>query len=324
MGTSHANVRRAGVVGVHSLDRFTMSVPEADAAERFYRAFGLDVRRNGDALELYAFGDPHCWGVVRGNGAPKQLQHLRFGIFAEDRPRFAERIAKRGIGRAPPQGSNEPGGGDDDGLWLSDVDGVPIELVVADKCTPDAKCAAVAAAALPAGQGAAPARSAIATVRPRRLSHVLRFTPDVPRMVRFCTEVLGLRLSDYSGEVIAFLHGAHGSDHHILAFAKAETPGFHHSSWDVGSIDDVGCGAEQMRNAGYTEGWGVGRHVIGSNYFYYVRDPWRSWAEYSFDIDYVPANVDWPAADHPVEDSIYVWGPPMHPEFIVNFEGARS
>jgi catechol 2,3-dioxygenase-like lactoylglutathione lyase family enzyme len=310
-----ANGRRPGVVGVHSLDRFALAVPDAGEAERFYRAFGLDVRRSGDMLLLYAFGDPHCWGIVRGDGAPKRLQHLRFGIFADDRPRFADRIARLGIGCAAPPGS------DGDGLWLTDVDGVPIELVVANKSSPDATSASAPATA-PAGQGAAPARSAVAQVRPRRLSHVLRFTPDVTRMVRFCTEVLGLRLSDHSGEIIAFLHGAHGSDHHIIAFAKAETPGFHHSSWEVGSIDEVGCGAEQMRAQGYADGWGVGRHVIGSNYFYYVRDPWRSWAEYSFDIDHVPANIDWRAADHPIEDSIYVWGPPMHPEFVVNFEGA--
>ncbi len=179
------------------------------------------------------------------------------------------------------------------------------------------------ARAVPAGAAAAPSRSTVAQVRPRRLSHVLRFTPDVPRMLRFCTDVLGLRLSDHSGDMIAFMHGPHGSDHHILAFAKGESPGLHHSSWDVGSIDDVGCGAEQMRTHGYQDGWGVGRHVIGSNYFYYVRDPWKSWAEYSFDIDFVPADLDWPAGDHPPEDSIYVWGPPMHPEFIVNFEAQR-
>jgi len=23
-------------------------------------------------------------------------------------------------------------------------------------------------------------------------------------------------------------------------------------------------------------GWGLGRHVIGSNYFYYIRDPWAA------------------------------------------------
>ena len=64
-----------------------------------------------------------------------------------------------------------------------------------------------------------------------------------------------------------------------------------------------------MKAQGYTQGWGVGRHVLGSNYFYYVQDPWGSWAEFSYGIDFVPADVEWPAADHPPEDSFYVWGP---------------
>jgi len=44
--------RRAGVNAVHSLNRFVMSVPSLDEAERFYVSFGLDVRKSGDALEL--------------------------------------------------------------------------------------------------------------------------------------------------------------------------------------------------------------------------------------------------------------------------------
>ena len=139
-------------------------------------------------------------------------------------------------------------------------------------------------------------------------------------MVGFCTEVLGLRLTDHSGDGIAFLHGVHGSDHHLLAVAKSTAPGLHHSSWDVGSIDEVGWGAERMRDHGYTRGWGVGRHALGSNYFYYVRDPWGSYAEYSFDIDFVPADLDWPAADHAPEDSFYLWGPPVPEEFVINHE----
>ena len=139
-------------------------------------------------------------------------------------------------------------------------------------------------------------------------------------MVRFCIEVLGLRLSDHSGDIVAFLHGAHGSDHHLVAFAKSPAPGLHHSSWDVGSFDDVGNGSEQMRRAGFDRGWGVGRHVLGSNYFYYVRDPWGSFAEYSFDIDFVPHDLEWPSANHPVEDSFYVWGPAVPEDFISNHE----
>jgi hypothetical protein len=45
-----------------------------------------------------------------------------------------------------------------------------------------------------------------------------------------------------------------------------------------------------------------GRHVPGSNSFHYVRAPRASYAEYSFDIDFLPADMDRPAADHPPED----------------------
>jgi len=148
------------------------------------------------------------------------------------------------------------------------------------------------------------------------------FTSDVARSLRFYTDVLGLRLSDYSGEFIAFTHGAHSSDHHLLAFAKSDGPGLHHSSWDVSTFDEVGLGMQQMIDRGYPDGWGVGRHVIGSNYFRYVMDPWGSFAEYSYDIDFIPADVDWQAADHPPDDLIYVWGPPMPDYFIVNHESA--
>jgi catechol 2,3-dioxygenase-like lactoylglutathione lyase family enzyme len=316
-GTDVMRARRPGVTGVHSIQRFVLSVPSLDEAERFYRAFGLDVRRTPGALELRTFGNPHCWGVVHG-GSPKRLEYVELGMYAEDADAIARGVAQHGAGRAPHRL------GPHDGLWLADPDGVALHIVVGPNMSPAAKSPHSTVAPVPPGHGAAPARSKVAQVRPRRLSHILRFSPDVPRMVRFCTEVLGMRLSDRSGDVIAFTHAVHGSDHHVMAFAKSDRPGYHHSSWDVGSVDEVGRGSEQMRNQGYGEGWGVGRHVLGSNYFYYVRDPWKSWAEYSFDIDYVPVDLDWPAADHPGEDSIYVWGPPLHPEFIVNHEAPGS
>jgi catechol 2,3-dioxygenase-like lactoylglutathione lyase family enzyme len=153
---------------------------------------------------------------------------------------------------------------------------------------------------------------------------VLLFSPDVSRQAAFYERIIGLRLADRSGDIIAFMYGPHASDHHMVAFAKSEAPGLHHSSWDVGRFDDVGQGAELMKAKGYGHGWGVGRHVLGSNYFYYVQDPWGSWAEYSYDIDFVPADVDWPAADHPPEDSFYIWGPTVPEDFIVNREQPRS
>lgn len=310
--------RRAGVVAVHSVNRFVFSVPDLTEAEKFYTAFGLDARRTGDHIDLYAHGHAHCWTTVHSGTPVKKLLYISYGIFAEDVAALRVRVERAGIGCAPHPLS------DGSGLWLNDPDGTPLQLIVAPKVSPSAKTVPTVVPAVAAGQGASPARSRAAQVRPRNLSHILKFTSDVPRMMRFCIDVLGLRLSDQSGDGIAFMHGAHGSDHHLVAFAKSNGSGLHHSSWDVGSINEVGRGSEQMREAGYDKGWGVGRHVLGSNYFYYVRDPWGSWAEYSCDIDFVPATFDWPAADHPPEDSFYLWGPPVPPDFVTNFEVAAS
>jgi catechol 2,3-dioxygenase len=129
-----------------------------------------------------------------------------------------------------------------------------------------------------------------------------------------------MRVSDYSGDNIAFLHGIHGSDHHMMAFARSDAPGYHHLSWDVGSVDEIGIGAMHMLEKGFDKGWGLGRHVLGSNYFHYVQDPWGSYSEYSADIDYVPATCDWQGGDQDPDDSFYAWGPNVPEDFVHNYE----
>ena len=79
-----------------------------------------------------------------------------------------------------------------------------------------------------------------------------------------------------------------------------------------------------MADKGYTKGWGFGRHVLGSNYFHYVQDPWGSFCEYSCDIDYVPSTMDWEGADHGPEDGFYLWGPNLPPDFVHNYEADES
>ena len=49
-----------------------------------------------------------------------------------------------------------------------------------------------------------PARSRAPRVQPLYLSHILLFSADVARATRFYVDVLGLRVSDTSGDVIAF------------------------------------------------------------------------------------------------------------------------
>src|SRR5579883_606050 len=309
--------RRPGELGVHSLDRFHFAVPDLEAARRFYSSFGLDVREEGNALNIYTHGHPHRWGSVV-EGPRKKLQYISFGAFEEDLPRLRERLERLQVARRDP-----PKGVESNGLWFSDLDGTAIEIAVAEKTSPDMKSSFDNASAPPGVQGA-PSRSRVQVVRPRRLAHILIFTRDISRTIQFYGEALGLRLSDRSGDMVAFMHGIHGSDNHMIAFVKSEGPGLHHSSWDVPSINDIGNGAMQMADKGFTAGWGLGRHVLGSNYFHYVRDPWGSFAEYSSDIDYIPVDHDWKSADHPPEDSFYVWGPVPPEDFAFNHEMASS
>lgn len=312
---THKDPHRAAVHGVHSLDRFVFTVPDLDEAARFYDAFGLEPRRIGDRLDLHTTGHPQTWGSLYQAAGNKKLQYLSFGCFAEDFEPIAARLERLGIARCQPHPL-----GDAAGIWVKHPDGFAVQIVVAPKSSPDAKSGPLVEAPVPIGTGASLNRARIPKVRPRRLAHVLLFSPDVERAIHFYEDVLGLRLSDRSADLVVFMHGVHGSDHHLIAMAKSEGPGLHHLSWDVGNIDEVGRGMEQMYAAGYVRGWGVGRHVLGSNYFYYARDPWGSHSEYSFDIDYVPGNFEWQAGDHPPEDSFYAWGPAVPADFVTNFE----
>lgn len=309
--------RRPGELGVHSLDHFALTVPDLEVARHFYASFGLQVPEEGNTLGMYVEGVPHRWGVI-GEGPRKKLSHISFGVFEEDLPRFRQRLQELSIKELDP-----PKGHQSNGVWVRDNDGNLVELRVAEKSSPAEK-SVVWLASSPGGARGAPGRAAAPKARPRRFSHLLLFTPDVPKAMAFYSRALGLRLSDHSADVIAFMHGIHGSDHHMIAFAKSEAPGHHHFSWDVGSVMDIGLGAKQMLDAGFAKGWGLGRHVLGSNYFHYVRDPWGSYCEYSCDIDFVPVDCDWDAGDHAPDDSIYIWGPDMPPEFIENAEAATA
>ncbi len=305
--------RRPGALGVHSLDHYSLTVPDLAQAQSFYSDFGLEARPRGDTLELYAHGHPHCWAAL-AEGGRKKLRYLSFGAFADDVEKFRARLDALNVERIAP-----PAGVASNGLWFRDCDGTPVEIKAAEKCSPDAKSAIEFAPSPPAARNA-PFRGTTPPVRPRRLAHTLLFTPDVPRMVGFYRDVLGLGVSDTAADVIAFMHGVHGSDHHMIAFVKSPAAGFHHSSWDVRSIDDIGLGAMGMAEKGFVKGWGLGRHVLGSNYFHYVQDPWGSFAEYSADIDFVPVDTDWQEKSHGLDNSFYLWGPEPPDYFTVNTE----
>jgi len=305
-------------IGVHSIGHFAMTVPDVDRARHFFIEFGLDVRDTVNGIDLYTFGNDHRWGAIR-RGPKKRLQYISLLAYEADMQRWRDHLDLKGIAEIKAPLESDVGS---NGIWIATPDGLPVHLGPGEKNSPDHRDTVIPTRRHSIERGA-PLRGTTPPTRPTRLAHILMFTRSLHASIDFFTKALGLRLSDHSGGV-AFMHGAHGSDHHLLAFAQSDGYGLHHSAWTVASVDEIGLGSERMIQQGYARGWGLGRHVLGSNYFRYIRDPWGSYAEYSFDIDFVPASTDWEVWSPPPENSLYIWGPEVPPDFVRNYETATD
>lgn len=304
--------------GVHSIDHFALSVPDLGKAAHFYTSFGLDVEVKPDVLLLRTAGSQHVWGRVV-SGDRKCLAYLSLNCYEQDYAEIRARVTGADLALEEPHARHAH----TNGFWLNDPDGNLLQVRVGPKTTPDAPSLNQPLPRVSELRGAG-VRAAITKVTPTRLSHVLLFASDVERQINFYATKLGLGLSDKSRDIIAFMHGRYGSDHHLVAFAKSSAKGWHHASWDVPTAEDVGLGWTQMQEAGYSRVWGPGRHVLGSNYFCYIEDPWGSFNEYSAGIDHVASGFDWPAGDFAPEDSLYLWGPPPPPNFVTNSEAPTA
>ena len=211
--------RRPGELGVHSLDHFNFVVPDVAQAEKFYGLFGLNTKEENGKLALYTHGHPHRWFTV-AEGPRKKLNYVSFGAFEDDLPRFRERLEALRIDRLDP-----PKGFESNGLWFRDPDGTLVEIRVSEKSSPNTKATFDMKGGDVSRQNAAN-RSKAHQVSSRGGSPTfLLFVTDISRAIKFYSDVLGLRLSDRSGDLVAFMHGIHGSDHHMIAFVKSDGPG---------------------------------------------------------------------------------------------------
>ena len=211
---------------------------------------------------------------------------------------------------------------DIDGIWFRDIDGDLVNVRVADDAPQSRDPVAINNPGGFQRLGARGAPDRKIDARPRRLGHILKFTLDVNRTIDFYTRVLGMKLSDRIGDLAAFLRFGGDSDHHTLAIAQSEGTGLHHMSFEMGNVDQIQFCAQRVIDAGYRDAWGFGRHIYGSNYFHYVRDPWDGLVEYFWDIDFIPGDAHWEVeVAEANEESLYQWATMPPPEdFLTNYE----
>jgi catechol 2,3-dioxygenase-like lactoylglutathione lyase family enzyme len=123
--------------------------------------------------------------------------------------------------------------------------------------------------------------------RPQRAGHVVYKTrmDDLARASRFYQERLGFRLSDATpgGD---FLRCSRTHDHHSLfLLARPDRRAFDHVAFEVGGFDEIVLGGKFMVERGWKPDSPVGRHILGSNLFWYFNNPCGGRTEYFADMD---------------------------------------
>jgi catechol 2,3-dioxygenase-like lactoylglutathione lyase family enzyme len=152
--------------------------------------------------------------------------------------------------------------------------------------------------------------------RPRKLSHVVIGSPDAGASRRFFVDGLGFRVSDEVAAIGASFMRC-STDHHNLLVQRAPLGFLHHTAWEMDDVDAVGRAAAAMVAADPARHvWGLGRHGIGSNYFWYLRDPAGNFAEYSSDLDVIADQDAWAVAASSGAHPLAAWGPPVPAAFL--------
>lgn len=129
--------------------------------------------------------------------------------------------------------------------------------------------------------------------RPIRIGHVVF---NIPRAgaedaSKFYMDRLNFRLSDRARDTGDFMRCEGSNDHHTLFLAhRQNVAGFNHAAFEVRNFDEIMLGGKNMKSRGWEANSKPGRHIMGSNLFWYFRNPAGGATEYFADMDRMDDN----------------------------------
>jgi catechol 2,3-dioxygenase-like lactoylglutathione lyase family enzyme len=156
---------------------------------------------------------------------------------------------------------------------------------------------------------------------PRRVGHVVFGSPDVAGSVAFYRDGLGFRVSDVIDQGIGcFLRCS--TDHHNLLVMPAPVPCMNHYAVEMDDVDAIGlAGMRVVAGRERSSVYGIGRHVLGSNLFWYLLDPAGGMFELFADMDQIVDDAAWEAEEFGGDwdpFTIASWEPgPAEPDFFL-------
>ena len=132
---------------------------------------------------------------------------------------------------------------------------------------------------------------------PLGLGHVVLMVPELEPAVRFYTEVLGFRVSDFMTAPLkaTFLHT--NPRHHSLALLEVGVAALHHFMVELADVDDVGRGYDLVQSEGIAVARTLGRHTNDRMISFYAHTPSGFELEYGWggrlvdDASWVPCEL---------------------------------
>jgi catechol 2,3-dioxygenase-like lactoylglutathione lyase family enzyme len=235
------------MITLRRIDHVGLRVAELEeATERWALQFGLTIRdATAGGSRLACDDEPYAIELLASE--PVGLDHVAYELAA-------------GYSLSQARVHLETFGADveekDGALRTADADGNSIVLL---PCREPAS--RLVAHARPAGS--APVG------HPRRLGHVNFLTGNLHEQLRFYSDGLGMRITDWLGEEGVWLHI--GTDHHVMALVEKGYPHFHHLALELVDIGQMRDLLDHLGRHRRWLGWGPVRHGIGGNIASYVR-----------------------------------------------------
>jgi len=234
------------------IDHVCLRVADVEeAAARWCLQFGLVERaRDGGRALLACNDEPYCLELV--HGAEPGLDHYAFEL---------HRTSTVDDVRSELEGLDVRWEEHDGSLFVDDPDGRTVEVMPYRE--PASEIERWPQHARPSGD--------VHVGGPRKLGHVNCLTGDIQAGLRFYTEVLGMRVSDWLGGAGVWFHV--NADHHVMALVDLGSAHFHHLAFetvDIGRMRDL---LDHVARHGRWVSWGPTRHGIAGNIATYVRIP---------------------------------------------------
>lgn len=288
---------------LHRLTQITIGVPNVEETSAYYEDFGLTPTTPG------TFATADGGEQLRIAHAP-QRRLLEVGIGVDDRDdldRVVSQLTRLELDVA------------DHGdriVAVEPIAGIQATISIADHIEQESEPTPYNyPGRLQRPDGRAPGIDREGKVKPRKLGHLVLGSTDAAATQKFFVEGIGFKISDEVRGAAAFMRCS--TDHHNVLVQQAPVNFLHHSSWQLDDIDDVGRGASAMLEQDPERHvWGLGRHYIGSNFFWYLKDPAGNFSEYYSDLDCVVDDELWKPSVYEGAKALLAWGPPPPPSFL--------